>query len=59
MSSKEKSIKPIPEQIIEAMIADISSKEEFDEKLIESIEGLYRSGNLKKAERIIEVITPA
>ncbi len=58
MSSEEKSTKPIPEQIVEAMIADISSKKEFDEQLIKRIEGLYGSGNLKRAERIIEVITP-
>ena len=58
MSKEEKSTKPIPEQIIEAMIADIRHKKEFDEQLIQRIEGLYKSGSLKRAESIIEAIMP-
>lgn len=58
MSNKEKSIKPIPEQIIEAMISDISQKKEFDEKLLSKIKSLYKNGGLKRPQRITEVIKP-
>ena len=58
MSSEEKLTKPIADQIIELMISNIKKKEEFNEQLIEEIEGLHKSGDLKKAGRIIETIKP-
>lgn len=58
MSEKEKATKPIPDQIFEEMMSDVRTKPEFNDEMVKNIESLYASDGLKKAAKIIEIITP-
>lgn len=50
--------KPIPDQIIEEVLGLIKKQKDFDDETIDNIERLWRSGELKRPERIIRVIRP-
>jgi len=50
--------KPIPDQIVEEALGIIQKQKIFDKETIEGLEGLWRSGDLRRAERIIGVIKP-
>jgi hypothetical protein len=58
MEKKNDVSKPIPDQIVEETLRVIQKQEIFDKETIENLEGLSRSGDLKRAERIIRVIKP-
>jgi hypothetical protein len=58
MKKKNNVSKSIPEQIVEEALGVIKKQKIFDDETIEGLEGLWGSGDLKKAERIIRVIKP-
>lgn len=58
MDKEENASKPIPDQIIEEVLSVIKKQKDFDAEIINGIEKLRRSGELKRAERIISVIKP-
>jgi hypothetical protein len=58
VSEKEKTTKPIPDQIFEEMMSDVRKHPEFDTELAKKVENLYANGGLQKAAKIIEIIMP-
>ena len=58
MSEEKSSSKSLAEQIVEETLTGIKKHEEFDDKSVQELMKLYENGNMKRAERIIEVIKP-
>ncbi|MBA7671531.1 hypothetical protein ES703_79690 [subsurface metagenome] len=58
METEENIGKPIPDQIIEEVFRIIKKQKNFDVETIDSLESLWRSGDLKRPERIIQAIKP-
>jgi len=58
MEKKNNVSKPIPDQIVEEALGIVQKQEIFDKETIEGLEGLWRSGDLKRAERIMSAIKP-
>ncbi len=58
MEKKNNVSKPIPDQIVEEALGIIQEQKIFDKETIEGLEELWRSGDLRRAERIIRVIKP-
>lgn len=58
MKKENNASKPIPDQIIEEVFDVIRKEKDFDGEIIDGLEKLWRSGELKRAERIIRVIKP-
>lgn len=58
MGNENKTSKPIPDQIMEEVLSVIRKQKDFDDETIDGLESLWRGGDLKRAERIINVIKP-
>lgn len=58
MGNENNVSKPIPDQIMEEVLVLLKKQKDFDDQTIADIEGLWRDGGLKRAERIIRVIRP-
>ena len=58
MTKDENANKPLADQIIEEMLTSIKKHSAFDNETLQKLEQLYQSGNMKRAERIIEAIKP-
>lgn len=58
MGNENKTSKPIFDQIMEEVLSVIRKHKDFDNETIDGLESLWRGGDLKRAERIINVIKP-
>lgn len=58
MGNENKTSKPIPDQVMEEVLSVIRKQKDFDDETIDGLESLWRGGDLKRAERIINVIKP-
>lgn len=50
--------KSLTDQIVEKMLESASKEDQFNGEVIEKLKDIYKTGNLKKQQRIIEVIKP-
>jgi len=58
MQKKSRVQKPLVEDILDQMFAELEGREEFDPITISNLKKLGSQGNLKKASKVQEVVTP-